>query len=90
MTYFDDPWRSLAKAARQRDWATIDAILDDRLRLGNVSVMRGFGDARLEAGEEVRTKLETPDPVLISDLPSREGIEVYDELSPKWRRKEAA
>lgn len=82
MPAFDEPMRAIAKAAKERDWATIDAVLEDRLRLGNRSVMRGFSDARGDA----LPRLDQPDPVMLADLPSREGITVTAKHgTPQWR-----
>jgi DNA polymerase-3 subunit beta len=41
-------------------------------------------------GKLVFAATDRPNLVTIHDLPSREGIEIYDAFSPKWRKREAA
>jgi hypothetical protein len=91
---FDDPWRAIAKAARLRDWATIDAVLEDKRLAGSTSVRRGFSDARKALGQEpTLPTLPAPEPVTIHDLPSREGLIIEGKPDTTearvWRRKAA-
>lgn len=101
MAYFDDPIRAIAKAAKLRDWATIDAVLEDLRVCGRVSVVRGFIDARKALGEPGLPALDRPEPVTIHDLPKRHGKPVTPEGQEvevtglegqglKWRPKKAA
>jgi hypothetical protein len=102
VTYFDDPWRALAKAAKLRDWETVAAVLEDRKMAagGGVrdSVLRGQADARRETGEAERLPaLEAPEPVTIHDLSAeqRARVEIVNEGSSKmalyrYRPKKAA
>lgn len=93
MSYFDEPFRTIACAARMRDWATIDAVLEDLRVQGRIGVIRGFSDARKRLGlEPPPPALHAPDPVTIHDLPSREGIEIIgaEGDSRRWRKRKAA
>lgn len=86
MSQFDDPIRSIARAAKLRDWDMIDAALEDLRLCGRMSVIRGFQDAR----DERLPSLSSPDPVMISDLTDREGVEIDERYgAPKWKRKAA-
>jgi hypothetical protein len=65
----DNRMRSIAYAAKKRDWLIIDMVLDDARACGSDSVRRGFADARRELGQEPRlTPLESPEPVTIHDM----------------------
>lgn len=94
MPYFDEPWREIAKAAKLRDWATIDAVLEDRKLRGNAQVARGQRDARRELGEEpALPQLERPEPVTILDLSPDECATVEIDNSgfaSRYRTKKAA
>lgn len=69
MPYFNEPWRSLAKAAKLRDWETIDAVLADQKVCGRSAIIQGERDALRELGKEPQLPpLKTPEPVTIHDL----------------------
>lgn len=94
MNYFatKDTTRQIARAAKLRDWSIIDAILEEQRVCGNLSVTKGFRDARQELGQDPRpiNQLDTPEPVTIHDLPSLEGIEItgmHEGEARRWRRK---
>lgn len=89
MIDLDKPMRTIACAAKLRDWATIDRVLEDQRLRGKMAVILGFTDARRELGTEARHELASPDPVTIHDLPSREGIEICRGFADTWRRKAA-
>lgn len=84
----DDRIRTLARASKLRDWTTVDAVIEDMRLGGNISVMRGFGDARRALGEEQPLpRLAAPDPVLLLDLPSRDNVKVVVEHGTlKWKK----
>lgn len=94
MSYFNNPWRALACAAKLRDWGQIDAILADKALCGNDAVRRGFTDARRKLGQEpLLPALSAPEPITIHDLPSLDGIEIVgtgEGQLRKWRTKKAA
>lgn len=79
MNHLDEPWRALAKAAKLRDWALVDAVLEDRRVRGFTDVRRGFADARRELGqEEPLAPLDAPNVVTIHDLTpiERESVKI--------------
>jgi hypothetical protein len=80
MSYFSDRdmTRTIAQAAKLRDWSAIDAVLEEQRLRGNSSVISGFRGARLKLGTEqpALTGLPAPSPVTIHDLPSLDGIEI--------------
>lgn len=80
MAHFDEPWRAVACAARLRDWAAVDAVLEDLRVQGRFPVMRGFQDAAKQQGDEqTLPRLDKPDPVTIHDLtPEERGRAVID------------
>lgn len=93
MIDLDDPFRTLACAARLRDWGAVDVILEDQRAKGSLSIRRGFNDARKALGQEPRlTPVHDPQAVTILDLPSREGVEIVGKLGDthKWRKRNAA
>ncbi len=86
-----DKMRRIARATKQRDWETIDAVLEEQRLLGNSSVMAGFRDA---LGHSTRLPpLDAPDPVTIHDLPSLNGVEIVgrgEGETRRWRKRKAA
>lgn len=97
----DDPIRTIAYAAKMRDWDMIDAIISDRCACGHMGAKRGINDARKTLGLDAPLPaLDRPAEVTIHDLASREGIEVIGRKgdikrgqpgdSRKWRRRNAA
>lgn len=83
--------RQIAKAAKQRDWDSVDRALEDMRMCGSMAVIRGYADARKDAGERL-PELVAPDPVTILDLPDRDGVETHQKApgyAMKWRKKAA-
>lgn len=81
--------RTIARAAKQRDWDAIDRVLEEQRLCGNQSVMRGFRDA--DKPDQLPS-LAKPSLVTIHDLPSLDDIEIVggEGDSRKWRKKKAA
>lgn len=93
MSYFDEPMRAIACAAKMRDWDTIDAVLEDQRAQGRMTVFNGFADARKRLGlEPPLPALETPEPVTVHDLPSLDGIKIVggEGETHKWEKMWAA
>ena len=66
---YNEDWRMIAKAARLRDWAAIDAVLADKAACGSENVIRGFNDARKVLGQEPPLPaLAEPAPLTIHDV----------------------